>query len=331
MMSCRTVKPISVRLSTIDDEHWQQRKRLMIGYRMDYNSSEIKAGLFMIASIVVVLAFLVVILGLTQWGESAQYRARFSYVGGIEKGSLVRYAGMEVGKVISFSLPEPGDTRVQIIFEVKKGTPLRSNSEAFLSTIGLMGAYYIEISSGTQDAPLLTHGSLVPSKDITGIAQMTGPMTDATSQATELLKRLNDLLNDENRRYMSETLAVLHRMATENAETTHVMLQNVTLLTENLNNTVQRINTMISRNDSTMNKSMVELNQLLGESRMLAQQMNTTLQTLDGTMLENRSNLSQMLVNSERLTRNLQEFSQTIKEQPWNLVRKNYAPERKLP
>jgi phospholipid/cholesterol/gamma-HCH transport system substrate-binding protein len=298
---------------------------------MEYHSSEIKAGLFIVVSVVVLLAFLAVILGLTQWGESVQYRARFGYVGGIEKGSLVRYAGMEVGKVISFSLPEPGDTRVQVIFEVKKGTPLRRNSEAFLSTIGLMGAYYIEITSGTQDAPLLAPGALVTGRDIAGIAQMTGPMTDATSQATELLKRLNDLLNDENRRHMSETLAVLHNMAAENQETTRVMLQNVTRLTENLNSTVQRINTMISRNDSTMNQSMVELNRLLSESRTLAQQMNGTLQTLDGTMVENRSNLSQMLANSERLTRNLQEFSQTIKEQPWNLVRKNYPPERKLP
>jgi len=298
---------------------------------MDYQASEIKAGLFITASVVVLVGFLVVILGLTQWSESVQYRARFGYVGGIEKGSLVRYAGMEVGKVINFSLPEPGDTRVQVLFEVKKGTPLRSNSEAFLSTIGLMGAYYIEITSGTLDAPLLTPGSLVPGKDIAGIAQMTGPMTDATSQATELLKRLNDLLNDDNRRHMSETLAVLHGMAAENQETTRVMLQNVTRLTENLNATVERINAMISRNDSTMNNSMVELSRLLSESRSLAQQMNTTLQTVDGTMVENRANLSQLLSNSERLTRNLQEFSQTIKEQPWNLVRKNYPPERPLP
>lgn len=298
---------------------------------MDYQASEVKAGLFITVSALVLIAFLVVLMGLTQWGESVQYRARFGYVGGIEKGSLVRYAGMEVGKVISFSLPEPGDTRVQIIFEVKKGTPLRSDSEAFLSTIGLMGAYYIEITSGTLDAPLLAPGAIVAGKDIAGIAQMTGPMSDATTQATELLKRLNSLLNDENRRHLSETLAVLHRMADENAETTHVMLTNVNHLTANLNDTVQRINLMISRSDSTMNCSMVELNKLLGDSRALAQQVNTTLQTLDGAMVDNRANLTQLLTNSERLTRNLQEFSQSIKEQPWNLVRKNYPPERQLP
>lgn len=298
---------------------------------MENRANEIKAGIFIILSVIILAVFLVVILGLNRWEDKANYRCRFGYVGGIEKGSLVRFAGMEVGIVTGFSLPRPGDTRVEVLLEIKKDTPVRGNSEAFLSTIGLMGAYYIEITPGTVDAELLKPGALLSGKDVAGIAQMTGPMTDVTSEATILLKRLNDVLNDDNRRNMSEMLISLNRITAENAGNMRALMENVNRLTENLNQTVLRVNSLIAANDSSLHDNMVQLQNLMAESQKLAQQMSGTLQNVDKTLVENKAELKMILENSVRLTANLQEFSQTIKEQPWNLVRKNYPEERKLP
>ncbi len=298
---------------------------------MDNRANEIKAGIFILFSIVILVIFLVVILGLNRWEDKATYRCRFGYVGGIEKGSLVRFAGMEVGTVTGFSLPRPGETRVEVFLEMKKETPIRVNSEAYLSTIGLMGAYYVEITPGTPDAALLKTGALISGKDVAGISQMTGPMNDVTSEATILLKRLNDVLNDDNRRNLSEMLVTLNRVTAENSSNLRLLMENVNRLTENLNQTVQRVNGLIAANDSAVHDNMVQLQKLMIESQNLAQQMNRTLQNVDRTMLENKAELKQILDNSARLTANLQEFSQAIKEQPWNLVRKNYPEERKLP
>jgi len=298
---------------------------------MDYRSSEIKAGIFILISLLILTGFLLVILGLNRWEEKYSYRARFGYVGGIEKGSLVRFAGMEVGRVTGFSMPTPGDNQVEVLMEINKKVPIRSNSEAFLSTIGLMGSYYIEITPGYAEAPLLKAGSLISSKEVAGIAQMTGPMTDVTSQATILLKRLNDLLNDENRRNLSEMLLSLNRITNENASNLRLLMENVNRLTENLNQTVLRVHDLIAANDSSVHENMQQLQSLMAESQQVAQQMNQTLQSMDSAMTENKTELKQILEHSAQLTRNLQEFSQTIKEQPWNLVRKNYPPERKLP
>jgi ABC-type transporter Mla subunit MlaD len=156
-------------------------------------------------------------------------------------------------------------------------------------------------------------------------------MTDATRQATELLKRLNDLLNDENRKNMSDMLTALSKMSRENTAQMRLLLQNANSLTENLNRTVVTVNGMIGRNDSTLQQSMAQLQRFLAESQSLAEHMNRTLSSVDQTMLQNSESLRQVLHNSERLTRNLQEFSQNIKEQPWSLIRKEYPLERKLP
>jgi len=172
---------------------------------------------------------------------------------------------------------------------------------------------------------------LIASREVTGLAQMSGPMTDMTSQATVLLKRLNELLNDDNRRNLSEMLATLNRVTADNAGHLELLLDNVNRLTLNLNRTAMQVNTLLAANDSSLQQTMQQVQILLGESQTMVAQMNQTLQTVNGSMVDHRRELAQILDHSARLTRNLQEFSQTIKEQPWNLVRKNYAPERKLP
>ncbi|HPN33446.1 MAG TPA: MlaD family protein [bacterium] len=298
---------------------------------MDYRPSEIKAGIFILVSLVVLASFLVVILGLTHWENTVTYRTSFSYVGGIEEGSLVRLAGMEVGRVAGFSHAADGASGIQVLLEVNESTPIRANSEAFLSTIGLMGSYYVEITPGTPDASRLPSGALIPSKEVTGLAQMSGPMTDMTSQATVLLKRLNELLNDDNRRNLSEMLMTLNRVTADNADHLAVLLENVNRLTLNLNRTVLQVNALLAANDSSLQQTMQQVQVLLGESQTMVARMNQTLQTMNSTMVDHRQELAEILDHSIRLTRNLQEFSQTIKEQPWNLVRKSYPPERKLP
>jgi phospholipid/cholesterol/gamma-HCH transport system substrate-binding protein len=298
---------------------------------MEYRSNEIKAGIFILISLLILTAFLVIILGLGRWEEKLEYRSRFGYIGGIEEGSLVRFAGMEVGRVVGFSLPNSGGSQIEVIMEISKGTPIRSNSEAFLSSIGLMSAHHIEITAGTPDGPLLRPNSLISSKEVAGIAQMSGPMSDVTSQANILLKRLNDLLNDENRRNLSEMLQTLNRITDQNAGQTAALMANLNQLAANLNQTVLGVQSLIAANDSSVHNNMQQLQALLRDSQDLAKRMNSSLQNMDGAMTENRADLKQILDNSARLTRNLQEFSQSIKEQPWNLVRKSYPEERKLP
>ncbi|NLP09114.1 MCE family protein [bacterium] len=298
---------------------------------MDHRPSEIKAGIFILVSLLVLVFFLVVILDLTRWEKTVTYRTSFSYVGGIEEGSLVRLAGMEVGRVVGFSHPSDSSAGIQVLLEVNESTPIRANSEAFLSTIGLMGSYYVEITPGTPEAPRLRSGALIPSREVTGLAQMSGPMTDMTSQATVLLKRLNELLNDDNRRNLSEMLTTLNRVTADNADQVKLLVENVNRLTLNLNRTAIQVNTLLAANDSSLQKTMQQVQVLLGESQTMVAQLNQTLQTVNSAMVDHRQELAQILDHSARLTRNLQEFSQTIKEQPWNLVRKNYAPERKLP
>ena len=63
---------------------------------MSYTRSEVKSGFFILFAIAALLAMTFIVGGLSG-GEKASWKVRFGYVGGLEKGAPVYYAGREVG------------------------------------------------------------------------------------------------------------------------------------------------------------------------------------------------------------------------------------------
>lgn len=298
---------------------------------MEYRSHEIKAGIFIGVSIIIFLGFVFIISGLSSLENKEVYRTRFGFVGGIENGSLVRFSGMEVGRVVGIAIPDDGDTRVELKLEVREGTPIRENCRAYITSIGLMGAYYVEISAGSPEKTLLPAGSLIQSRDVSGFGQMSGPMTEATEQATELLENINTLLNDKNQKNIAALIEAMTNMAQDNRQNLSLMLENMVHISERLDKTLISINSVVVSNDSTIHQNMAALHALLLESKTAIGQLNSTLSGLDGMIVQNRQNYHNVMNHLQTISANMEQFSQGIKEQPWSLVRKNYPPERKLP
>jgi phospholipid/cholesterol/gamma-HCH transport system substrate-binding protein len=299
---------------------------------MEYKSSEIKAGIFIVLSLLVFGGFLVIIAGLGAWKEKDVYKTRFNFVGGIEKGSLVRFSGFELGRVIDIGLPSDATAAgVEVTLEMKKDTPVRENSIAYLTTIGIMGSFYVEVTAGSQDSPLLPPGSVIKSKEVTAFAQMSGSMGDATSELTELIRRANDLLNKESRDNIAAMIASLTEMAVANTENVNNAMQGVQSITSHLDTTILMINRVLQQNGDQVNENLADMAELLEESRDLLARLNDAYDGVNNSILENGGSYQELIENMTSLSRNLDEFSQRLKEQPWNLVRKTYPPERRLP
>ena len=82
---------------------------------MEYRSHEIKAGLLVIAGFIVFVVFLIAMTGV-EWDKKEKvYTARFSYLGGIERGSLVRFGGFLVGTVTDLYIAPDDATKLEIL------------------------------------------------------------------------------------------------------------------------------------------------------------------------------------------------------------------------
>src|SRR5512145_1029296 len=122
---------------------------------MEYRSNEIKAGILVVVAFIVFVAFLVAMAKVDWEKKEKTYTARFSYVGGIERGSLVRFGGFLVGTVTDVYIAPNDNTKLEIQLTIDDLTPVRIDSEAFMSSISLMSDFYLEITTGSPTAELL--------------------------------------------------------------------------------------------------------------------------------------------------------------------------------
>jgi len=297
---------------------------------MDYKSSEIKAGIFIFISLVIFFAFLALIIGMNSFTEKQEYRIRFHYVGGIEKGSAVRYAGLQIGSVTDVRLTNDNYPGAEVIVQVEKNTPIRQDSKAYMTTIGLMGSNYIEITSGSPETPLLPAGALILSDDVPGIAQISGVATDAAAELTELLHRLNQVFDENNRTRISEMITSMNTIAKVSEENLQVTLTNLNSLIEQLGEMTLVAKNVITENDTSLSNSARHLETLLSQSMSTLESVNDVLAGVDRSIFENQHQYNQIMDNLNSMTKNINDFSQTIKERPWTIVRKTYPPEREL-
>jgi phospholipid/cholesterol/gamma-HCH transport system substrate-binding protein len=85
-------------------------------------------------------------------------------VAGLNLNAPVKYNGVDVGKVHAIGLDHANPQRVNLLFAIEHGTPIKQDTIAILKTQGLTGIAYVELSGGATSSPPLrvTAGNRYP-------------------------------------------------------------------------------------------------------------------------------------------------------------------------
>jgi phospholipid/cholesterol/gamma-HCH transport system substrate-binding protein len=76
-------------------------------------------------------------------------------VAGLNLNASVRYRGVEVGHVKKIVLAPGNVEQVQLTLAIESGTPIKTDTVAVLSTQGLTGIAFVDLTGGSRDAPVL--------------------------------------------------------------------------------------------------------------------------------------------------------------------------------
>ena len=175
------------------------------------------------ASYVMVGSFVMVcILGLFValiWLTGAQYRQEFAYyrtvftgaVTGLGRGTTVRYNGIDVGSITELAFDPEDPSRVIVTVQIDPKVPLHDDSVASIESQGFTGATYLEIAGGTAASAILKakpgqQYPLIPSKPNT-LQQLAQAGPELVSRFNTVGERIGDVLNDENRKAIADSLA----------------------------------------------------------------------------------------------------------------------------
>ncbi|MCB1776019.1 MAG: MCE family protein [Candidatus Competibacteraceae bacterium] len=177
-----------------------------------------------------------------------KYRVYFNEsVAGLNLKATVRYRGVDVGQVESIELDPNNPDRVDVVLDIERGTPIRRDTIATLSTRGLTGVASVELSGGGQSLPLEKE----PDQEMpvlqagpSLVARLDDGFNNLLTNFDRLSKRLERLLDDENQDHFAETLQNLSTITgavADRSDNLRQILKNITVFTDTLAQRSERL------------------------------------------------------------------------------------------
>ena len=162
---------------------------------------EIKVGAFVVLGLVLLVFFIFAIGDLsTTFKPGYRLHVLFDSANGITRGSPVQYSGVEVGKIESVDLlylkdqPRP---KVQLTVRIPSSIRVRSDDEAAISTFGLLGEKYLEITPGGGIGAVLARNGELAGKPPVSAERVIERSNEVLTELRQTLKGINSVVGDQ--------------------------------------------------------------------------------------------------------------------------------------
>ena len=184
---------------------------------METRANYVFVGFSVLAAIAAIIIF-IFWLGRNQLSKNEDvYHTYFTgSVTGLSSGSPVRYRGVPVGTVGFIAIDRQNIERIRVTLKLRPNTPIKTDTVASLETAGITGGSYIELSGGTNAAPLLVSQN----GEVPVIRSENSGLQSALDEAPKLIAKLNQLgdqanklLSDENVKTLSATFDHLNNLS----------------------------------------------------------------------------------------------------------------------
>ena len=123
--------------------------------KYNFTRTEITAGLMVLISAAVLIGFVVVIENLRPEPEYKTLYARFTSTVGLNANAVIRFGGLEVGKVASVSYDPEDQSQILLELKIDPKAPVNDSSRASIEQTTLTAEKHLEISTGSKDAVLI--------------------------------------------------------------------------------------------------------------------------------------------------------------------------------
>jgi phospholipid/cholesterol/gamma-HCH transport system substrate-binding protein len=328
----------------------------------DFTPTEIKAGVFVLVSIVILVALVAAIRGCRPRDDTAKtYYASFTDIGGLNLRADVRFGGVKVGRVTAIESDPENRSMIRVTAEVDGGVPVNRASVATIAQITLTAEKHLEISTGDISADLLNSGDALIAHTGSGGFMDIPDLEGLTSRMEVLLDSLTQLVGGTPvggahreivdfadvtaalRTTLDEstvTVRGVNEVISDNRERLAEVIDRLATLEQTATELMTQLNAVVADNRAPLNETMINLQQLTEEANLRIEELLASLgvtaahlEEMGGNasdlLDEQRPTIEQILLNLEDTTRNLRRLTETLANEPSAIIRGARAQGRK--
>jgi phospholipid/cholesterol/gamma-HCH transport system substrate-binding protein len=291
--------------------------------------TEVRSGAFVVLA-GVVLVILVFSVGRfrTRLQETAHYCAYLSDAKFLKNHDAVAYSGIRVGEITDVEVASDRFGFVKITLEVEKGVPVRSDSQLILKQDGMLGAKYVEISSGSESATPAAVGAELKGFVPPAITDLSSSIEPVLGKLDRILSHLDKILGTpENQKniadVLSEAKAVLVSLnervkqvgdiAVRTGERTDKVLGEVEGLVKE---TRAPLASTLKNADELASKTLKSVDELVARLNRTADGLDQTIHHADGILVQNNKNLYETIRGLRDTAHHLELAAKRIRAKP---------------
>ena len=276
-------------------------------------------------------------------------RYRDVSVSGLVEGGQVKYQGIKVGRVDNIYI-DPEDINTVIVrISIRRGTPIREDTEAIIGSTGITGIKYIGIISGLPDSSPIEPGGEIKSGRslLSNISDQAEVMMDKLQR---IMNNVEGLTNENNPKSIPALLGSVEHLTTNieavldsNAGKFSTSMENAAGISKNLAETSSSLNRISTKIDELVNGGNIEktinniesltgnlnsqftainLDSTFSKINKVLTTANMTLTHYDLVLLRSRDNIIRALQDIEESAGNLRQATALIRDDPSLLLRR---------
>jgi phospholipid/cholesterol/gamma-HCH transport system substrate-binding protein len=299
---------------------------------MEREANYLAVGTFILLVLVMGVAFVLWYTDANDGREYGTYEIRFAgSVSGLDRGSPVRFLGVDVGRVRRLGIDPQDPRRVEVVVDVDDSAPISTATRASLKYQGVTGLLYIELREAADVAKSasLRQGRRYPV--IESVASdfdvLIESLPELMGRATALLDRAGRVLSDENLASINATLKNI-KQTTDGLPAT---ANNIANLVEHMQATVVEIRNAAEGLRAITTESQPQIQTAMAKMTAIAQNLEQASARIDrfteksevqlGNFTEQGLFELQRLVRETRsAAREFRDLSRSLKENPSQIL-----------
>jgi phospholipid/cholesterol/gamma-HCH transport system substrate-binding protein len=292
---------------------------------MEREANYVAVGAFILLVLAMAVGF---VLWYTDANDSRDYELYEIYftgsVSGLDRGSPVRYLGVDVGRVRRLSIDKRDASRIVAVAEIDREAPISAATRASLGLQGVTGLLFINLKS--VPLPQGERYRVIPSI-ASDFDVFLSSLPELMGRANDLLTRVGRVFSDQNLNGLADTVKSL-RAATAGLPQTS---QNITKLVDDLRGTVQEIDAAAQSLRGITEDARPEVKNVLARLTDTANNLAQASQRMDRFTQKSEAQLGhfseQGLFELERLVREtrsaareFRDLSRSLRENPSQIL-----------
>lgn len=283
---------------------------------------EVKIGLLVLISGVVLYLGFNFLKGKDFFTSDQTYYAVYDNVDGLTISNIIQLNGFQIGRVDQIKILHDKKDSLLVVMQIQRDVKLASGAIALLTDDGLLGGKKIVIQNEGDINKPLEYEAYLKVKSSEGLTDMMSKKVDPVlTNVNATIENLNDLLDKDAKNSLQKSFAhlettmknfeasslVLNKLMLANQTKITSVVQNVDVLSSNLNQTVTDLQPLLkSLNTFADTLNDLELQQTLTNLNKVVNNLNSVVAKIDsgdGSLAK--------LINQDELHKNL---NQTVND-----------------